>query len=85
MGAFVASRPATSPTRRCSCGSGRSGQQLVAASLLRLLVAVATALSLGPTLGLVSPFATWAAGECQARPSAALAHLSARLKSAETS
>jgi hypothetical protein len=38
-----------------------------------------------PALGVLSPFATWAAEECQARPSAALAHLSARLKSVDTS
>jgi hypothetical protein len=39
-----------------------------------------------PTLGVVlSPFAGWAAGECQAGPSTALVHLSARLKSTDTS
>jgi hypothetical protein len=36
-------------------------------------------------LGLLSPFTTWATGGCQARPSATLAHLSARLKRAEIS
>jgi hypothetical protein len=55
-GAFVASRPTTAPTRRCSCGSGRSGQRLVAASLLLLLLAVAAALGLGPGTGLALPF-----------------------------
>jgi hypothetical protein len=46
------------PTRRCSCGSGRSGQRLVAASLLLLVVvaiAIATALGLGPDAGLALP------------------------------
>jgi hypothetical protein len=36
-------------------------------------------------LDLLSPFAAWATGECQTRPSAALAHLSAKLKRVETS
>jgi hypothetical protein len=57
MGAFVASRPAMAPTCRSSCGSGHSGQRLVATSLLLLIVAAATALAWAPALGLLSPFA----------------------------
>jgi hypothetical protein len=54
--AFVASRPTMAPTRRCSYGSGRSGQRLVATSLLLLVVvAAATALGLGPDAGLALP------------------------------
>jgi hypothetical protein len=80
----------TDPTRRCNCGGGCPGQRLIAASLLFLLlvaaVAIATAWGLAPALGVVlSPFAAWAAGECQARPSIALAHLFAMLKSVNTS
>jgi hypothetical protein len=37
-GEFVASRITMAPTRYCSCSSGRSGQRLVAASLLLLLL-----------------------------------------------
>jgi hypothetical protein len=85
-GAFVVSQPTTAPTRHYSCDSGCSGLRLIVASLLLLLlVAVAAALGLGPKLGLLSPFVTWAPGEYQAWPYAALAHLSTRLKSAETS
>jgi hypothetical protein len=54
-GAFVASRPATAPTRRCSSGSGRFGQRLVAANLLLVVVAVAATLGLGPDAGLALP------------------------------
>jgi hypothetical protein len=74
-GTLVAFRPATTPTRLYSYGSGRSSQRLVAASLLLFpVVAVVAAWGLGPPTG-----------EYQAWPSAALAHLSARSKSAETS
>jgi hypothetical protein len=38
-----------------------------------------------PALGLLASLLARAAGECHAQPSAALAHLSARLNSAETS
>jgi hypothetical protein len=38
-----------------------------------------------PTLGLLASLLPGAAGECHARPSVALSHLSARLSSAETS
>jgi hypothetical protein len=55
-GAFVASRPATAPSRRCSCGSGHSSQRLVAASLfLLVVVVVVAALGLGPGTGLALP------------------------------
>jgi hypothetical protein len=55
-GAFVTSRPAMTPTSRCSCCSGRSGQWLVAANLLILLLVVATAtLGMGPDDGLALP------------------------------
>jgi hypothetical protein len=53
-GAFVASQPATAPTCHYSCGSGRSGQRLVAASLL--VVASVAALDLSPGTGLALPF-----------------------------
>jgi hypothetical protein len=49
-GAFVAPQTTTAPTRRYSCGSGRPGQRLVAASLL-VVVVVATAWSLSPGAG----------------------------------
>jgi hypothetical protein len=55
-GAFVASQPAMAPTRCYSCSSGRSGQWLVAASLLVVVVAAAVALGLGPSAGLALPF-----------------------------
>jgi hypothetical protein len=54
-GAFVASRPATTLTRRCSYDSGRSGQRLVATSLLVVVTAAAT-LGLGPGAGLALSF-----------------------------
>jgi hypothetical protein len=47
---FVASRTTIAPSHRCSCGSGRPGQRLVAASLLLVVVAsvaIATAWGLG--------------------------------------
>jgi hypothetical protein len=53
-GVFVTSRTATAPTHRCSYGSGRSGQRLVAARHL-LLFLVAVALSLGPSTGRALP------------------------------
>jgi hypothetical protein len=64
-------------------GAPASGWLLLAFFFLLLLLSLPWAWA--PTLGLLYPFVTWEAGECQARPSAALAHLSARLKSAETS
>jgi hypothetical protein len=55
-GTFVASRPITAPTHRYSYGSGRSGQRLVATSLLLVVVvAAAAALGLGPGIGLALP------------------------------
>jgi hypothetical protein len=94
-GMFVASGPPPpmAPSHHYSCSGGCSGQRSVAASLLLVFVlvvvvalAVGAALGLSPSVGLAfSPFNAWATRKCQARPSATLAHLSTRLKSAETS
>jgi uncharacterized protein (DUF2384 family) len=51
---------------------------------LLLLLPLPPPWACAPVLGLLYPFSTWAAGECQARPSVALTHLSARLNSVET-
>jgi hypothetical protein len=89
-GAFVTSRTTTAPTRRCSCSSGRPASGWLPPAFFFLLLLPSLPLpppgAWAPALGVVlSPFAAWAAGECQARPSIALAHLSGRLKSADTS
>jgi hypothetical protein len=50
-GGVIASRTATAPTRRYSCGGGRSGQRPVVASLLLVVVvaiAIATTWGIGP-------------------------------------
>jgi hypothetical protein len=67
-------------------GAPASGRLLPAFFLfLLLLLPLSLPWACVPALGLLSPFTTWVTGECQARPSATLVHLSARLKSAETS
>jgi hypothetical protein len=73
-GAFVASWPATAPTHRYSCNSGCPGQRLGAATFLLLLLLLPPPWAWAPALGLLSPFATWVAGECQAWPSIALVY-----------
>jgi hypothetical protein len=78
-GAFVTSRPTTAPTRRCSCGRGRSDQWLVATSLL-VAVVVAAAAALGPNAGLALPLCllgSWGV------PGAALRRLGALVHQAE--
>jgi hypothetical protein len=64
-------------------GAPTSGWLPPAFFLLLLLLSPPWACA--PVLGLLSLFAAWAIGECQTWPSIALAHLSARPKSAETS
>jgi hypothetical protein len=55
-GAFITFRLAMAPSHRCRCGRGRSGQWLVAASLLLVVaVAVVAALGLCPDVGLALP------------------------------
>jgi hypothetical protein len=88
MGELVASWALTPTSRYSSYGSGRTSQQLVVAASLLLvvdLVFVATALRSALALGWLAFLASRAGGVCQAQPSAALAHLSARLKSLATS
>jgi hypothetical protein len=78
-GAFVTSRPATAPTRRCRCGSGHSSQQMGATSLL-LLIAIVATLGLGPDVGPALPLCRlggWGV------PGAALHSLGALVRQAE--
>jgi hypothetical protein len=82
---FVA-RWATTPTSCCSYSRGSTSQRLVlSTSLLLILLLLASALSSGICIGLaISPF-LWVGCECQACHSVALVHVSAKLKSSETS
>jgi hypothetical protein len=86
-GTLVTPRAPT-PTHRCSSRSGRgAGQWLTVATslLLACLLLPPPPWAAAPVLGW-SPFpASGIGGACQAQPSAALTHLSARLKSSATS
>jgi hypothetical protein len=67
-GAFVASRPATAPPAAAvaAVGAPASGWLPPAFFLLLLLpLPLPPPWAWAPTLGLLSPFTTWAAGECQ--------------------
>jgi hypothetical protein len=88
-GAFVASWASTAPSTvvaaAAAVGAPASGWLSPAFFLLLLMLPLPSPWACVPVLGLLSPFTAWATGECQALPSTTLAHLSARLKSAETS
>jgi hypothetical protein len=57
-GAFVASQPATAPTRCCSCGSGALASGWLPPAFFFFLLLLLPPWPWAPTLGLLSPFAT---------------------------
>jgi hypothetical protein len=86
-GTLVTPRAPT-PTHRCSSRSGRgAGQWLTVATslLLACLLLPPPPWAAAPVLGWSHFPASGIGGACQAQPSAALTHLSARLKSSATS
>jgi hypothetical protein len=85
-GALVASWT-SDPTYHRSCGCGGSSQRLAIAIglVVVVVVVVATALSSGALIGIAALAYLRGRWVCQARPSAALVHLSTRLNSSVTS
>jgi hypothetical protein len=89
-GARVTSVTSAPTCRSSSCGGGSSSQRLVVAAVLLLVLVfvfifAATSLGGNARIGLATLPASGAGGLCHARPSVALTHLSARVKSSATS